>query len=118
MSRTSKVVLILGGLFGTLLFWIVIHPHIDGDTKEAAAKFKISTIERAVVLYKTSHGDFPQSLKDLTLSEDGKKAPLEDSDLLDPWGGTIRYDPSNCHPQTGKPRISTVTPEGDEISNW
>ncbi|HEX5272406.1 MAG TPA: hypothetical protein VFW33_18040, partial [Gemmataceae bacterium] len=59
-----------------------------------------------------------ESLKELTLPEDDKRAPLDAMGIVDPWGGTFRYDPSNCQPETGRPRISTVTPDGTELSNW
>ncbi len=121
MSRTGKIALVLGGGFGALVFWAVIYHTLFGDdgANHAAAKLKINTIEQALVGYKVSHGEYPQALNELTVSDDdNRKPPLEPRDILDPWGHPFRYDPSICQPATGKPRISTVTPDGEELSNW
>jgi hypothetical protein len=82
-------------------------------------RVKIATIEKHVQDYKNRHGEYPASLAVLTVSEDGKAAPdLEQRDLMDEWGAPIRYDPRQRDTRTDRPKIFSVTPEGDEIRNW
>jgi hypothetical protein len=86
--------------------------------KEATAHLQTQKLADACSAYKDKHGEYPPSLEVLTVPESGKVAPLEDKDLLDPWGGKFHYDLSNRDRQTGRPKIFTVSPEGQEISNW
>ncbi len=117
MSRNSSIAVALGAVLVALLYWVMTRSTCDG-MNHATAQLKINKIERALVAYKVSHGEYPQSLEELTQSENGKPALLEAVELHDPWGGTYRYDPSSRHPQTGRPIIFTVSPKRDEISNW
>jgi hypothetical protein len=120
MSRNDRIALFLESCFGFLVFWAVVYDflHNPGYPKEAAARLGIARVEGALAAYQATHGECPPSLRVLIVPENGKAAPLEDKELLDPWGGPFRYDPSNRHPQTGRPRIFTVSPQGDKISNW
>jgi hypothetical protein len=119
-----RTILLRAALLG-LPFWLVLAGLAMNDffcydccSKEAEARFSIQFIEDAVAAYKATHGEYPPSLEVLIVPENGKPAPLEDRDLNDFWGGKFRYDLSDRHPQTGRPKIFTVSPKGQEISNW
>src|SRR5690349_19374265 len=121
MSRNDRIALFLGCAFGLVVFWTVVYDYLFNPgccSKESAARIGVSDIEHAVVTYKNAHGDYPPSLKELIVPESGKPALLDVLDLNDPWGRAFRYDTSQCHPQTGRPKIFTVSPDGQTISNW
>jgi general secretion pathway protein G len=94
---------------------VAVFKYMD-DAKENAARLGIAKIEQAAISYKTKHGEFPQSLQELTKVE-GSGAYLEDKDLLDPWNQPYIYNPSELHPQSRRPHISAQGPDG-LISNW
>jgi len=89
------------------------------EAREDAARIGIAKIEFAVNAYKIKHGQFPQSLQELTgASEVGHSASLEVTDLNDPWGQQYQYQPQVTSP-TGKPKIMTTSPSsGKVIQNW
>jgi general secretion pathway protein G len=107
------ILVILAGVGSVVLF-----KYLD-ESKENIARLGISKIDEAVGMYKVGHnGNYPQSLRDLTVPESGHPAALEDKDLIDPWGNEFQYSPQQTHPQSGRPRIHTVAPNGNEIANW
>src|SRR5262245_35011142 len=75
------------------------------DAKEKAALAGVTKLEQAAAAYKVNHGDWPASLTDLCMAEDGKPAALEEKELKDPWEQFYVYEASNRHPTTGKPKI-------------
>jgi hypothetical protein len=87
-------------------------------SREDFTRAKIRTIETAVEDYKDRHGDYPASLGDLTVSEEGKAPYLDEDCLIDYWSTPIRYDPQDRHPATGRPKVFSVTPKRAVISNW
>jgi hypothetical protein len=108
---------------GVLLGGLVLHDFFryyfdDCCSKESVARLGIAKIDEVVVAYKKTHGDYPPSLEVLTVPENGETPALEDKDLNDPWGNSFRYDPSDRHPTTGRPKIFTTSPKGREVSNW
>ncbi len=90
------------------------------SSRESIAKIKISTIEKALDGYKIENGEYPESLQVLTQPLNGKAAPLEAKDLLDPWGQPYAYEPQNLNQSTFKPRVYSTHPMagGGQISNW
>jgi type II secretory pathway pseudopilin PulG len=108
-------VLALAGAF--LVACAVLYSNRSYESPIDDARSQLSFIEKAAADYKTRHGDYPSSLDDLTVSEDGKPPRLEESDLKDPWGTPYRYNPRERSP-SGRPTIFAVTPSGDEIRNW
>jgi type II secretory pathway pseudopilin PulG len=100
---------------------VVVFRYLE-ESKENVARLTIQKIETAVTAYRISHGDYPESLEVLILAEGNKPAALEEKDLRDPWQRPYIYEPTNLHPQTGKPRISSQgSVPGDPvsaISNW
>jgi Type II secretion system (T2SS), protein G len=101
---------------------LLIRSWFDHPTNVHAARLKLSELERAVRLCKMSSGDYPPDLETLTRAQPGSRAPLEQEDLLDPWGRPYVYEPGNRHPTTGTPRIYSqgadpADPEG-VIANW
>ncbi len=108
----AAILVILAGVGSIALF-----RYID-DAKESTAKVQIATIEKAVGVYKTTHGDYPANLEVLCAREGNKDAYLEEKDITDPWGNRFVYDPAN-RSSTGKPHISVMqSPSGNPISNW
>jgi general secretion pathway protein G len=64
------------------------------------------SLETAVDAYYTRHGDYPQSLEELTqVDPDTSKAYLEVESLKDPWGQYYVYNPSDRDARTGRPVI-------------
>jgi len=95
----------------------------DRSAKQALARRGIMTLSDAVDAYKRTSGDYPPDLETLTKpSMDGKPAPLDRSQLLDPWGRPYNYEPANRHPVHGTPHVYTLGPDpsnpGDVIDNW
>jgi hypothetical protein len=121
MSRKQTIaVLAAGGLCGLVLSGSAVYGLliVVERSAEADARLGIAKIQTAVVAYHTKHGEYPPNLKVFTEIEGSASAYLLDKDLIDPWGKPYRYEPTNCHPVTGRPKISTTTPKGVEISNW
>ncbi len=87
------------------------------SAREKTAKLQITHLEEAAMQYNVDNQGMPESLQVLTVAEGGKHAMIEAKDLNDPWGKPYSYEPNNLSP-TGKPRISTVSPGGQTISNW
>jgi len=90
--------------------------------KERAAKLQIKNIEQAVTAYSLSHdGNFPDSLQVLTQGENGKRAYLDQKDLMDPWNHPYQYDHSQQSPK-GIPLIysqgQTAGNQAGWIRNW
>jgi general secretion pathway protein G len=88
------------------------------DAKESTAKAGVAKLETAVGAFKISHGDYPQSLMDLTVVDEGKAAPLEQKELLDPWDQPYVYEPANRHPTKNTPRIYSTGGGNKVIPNW
>src|SRR5579884_3194371 len=70
------------------------------SSRESIAKIKISTIEKALDGYKIENGEYPESLQVLTQPLNGKAAPLEAKDIVDPWGQPYVYEAQNLNPST------------------
>jgi type II secretion system protein G len=98
---------------------IVVFRYLD-SSKEKLAKAGVKTIESVVTAYKIDHGNYPQSLAELTQSPDGKAAALEETALLDPWEQPYVYEPGTLNPKTKKPLIYSKGDPGSpkQIRNW
>jgi len=122
MSRKHTTALFVGGcMFGFVVVWTVIHGYLhplQEDQRAAIAHFDVAKVDKAVIDFNARHGSYPVSLKQLVVPVRGTSAFLAAEDLDDPWGGTIRYDPTTLDPRTGKPRIVALSPDGVEICNW
>jgi general secretion pathway protein G len=98
---------------------VAIFKYLD-EAKESTARLQIKNIETAVQAYKIKHGDYPETLDALVVAEDGKPAPLDPSQLDDPWKRRYEYHPQDLD-STGKPLIFShgATPgnEAGVISN-
>jgi hypothetical protein len=121
LDRRSLVTLgALAGGFVLLMacgaFWSILYSP-DYNYRTEVTRAKIATIENAVMDYKKRHGDYPSSLKELTVGENGLPAYLEEKDIIDEWGVRIRYDPWDLTLES-KPRIYTFDHEGKLVSNW
>lgn len=77
----------------------------DEADKVKAARVALTTIEKAIDVYKLNHGDYPESLDVLTAPTNDKPALLEAKALLDPWNRKFVYDLEQRFPKTGKPLI-------------
>jgi general secretion pathway protein G len=81
------------------------------------AKMDCVHISQAVEAYNLETGQFPSTLQELTQPVAGRKAFLEQNQLQDPWGKPYNFDP-NQQSATGKPKVFTIPPGGQEINNW
>src|SRR5262245_39817004 len=72
----AAILCILAGVGSIALF-----RYID-DARESTAKVQITTIEKALVAFKTTHGDYPPNLDALLVREGGKDAYLEEKDIV------------------------------------
>jgi general secretion pathway protein G len=91
------------------------------SSKDRIALIQIRNLESAVDGYKALHGDYPESLDQLTMREGDKPAPLSQQQLMDPWNRKYVYDPSHQHPTTGKPHIMSLGANpgtSQPIANW
>ena len=88
------------------------------DAKETAARTGVAKLEQAAAAFKISHGDWPTSLAELTIPEEGKPAPIDQTELLDPWGNQYVYDLSNRHPTKLTPLIYSTGNNTKQIRNW
>ena len=121
MSRKQTFAIVAAGcLCGYVVFWAVARDRLFqlGRPRENVASQQIHRIDTAVHYYNVSSGAYPASLNLLTVPVKGAAPLLDPDDLQDPWGAAFRYNPTECNPQTGKPRIFTVSPQGVELSNW
>ena len=99
---------------------VMVFRYLD-ESKEKIAKVNLKNLETAVTAYKLSHGNYPDSLQELTQPTDGKAAYLETKSLIDPWNRQYVYDPSTTNPQSGMPLIYSqgANPgSSPQIRNW
>jgi general secretion pathway protein G len=99
---------------------VMVFRYLD-ESKEKIAKMGIKNIETAVTAYKLSHGNYPESLVELTQPTEGKAAYMEDKALFDPWNHPYVYDPGTQNPKTGMPLIYSqgANPgSSPQIRNW
>ncbi len=101
---------------------IPIYSRIQENAYKNAAKTIITKVEQAIEAYKLQHGQLPDNLQVLTQPEDGAAAFLETKSLLDPWNRPVVYEPSQTHPQSGRPMVYSQGPRpGDQtsrVTNW
>jgi general secretion pathway protein G len=88
------------------------------DAKEQAAFTGVKNIETAAAAFKLTHGDWPTSLADLLVPEEGKPAPMDANQLRDPWGNEYVYDLSSRHATKLTPLIYSTGGGAKRISNW
>jgi len=99
---------------------VMVFRYLD-ESKEKIAKMGIKNLETAVTAYKLTHGNYPESLQELTMPTDGKAAYLEEKSLFDPWNHPYVYDPSQLNPRTAMPLIMSqgANPGASQpIRNW
>jgi len=88
------------------------------DAKQQTAYMGVMNLEKAAAAFKISHGDWPTSLTELTVPEEGKAAPIDLNDLRDPWGQEYIYDLSTRHPTKLTPLIYSTGGGAKQIRNW
>jgi type II secretory pathway pseudopilin PulG len=88
------------------------------DAKEKTAYTSVMKLEQAAAAFKLNHGDWPTSLGELTVPEDGKPAPIDQNELRDPWGQEYVYELSSRHPTKFTPLIYSTGGGAKKISNW
>jgi general secretion pathway protein G len=88
------------------------------DAKEKTAYTGVMKLEQAAAAFKINHGDWPTSLAELTIPEEGKAAPIDQNELRDPWGIEYVYDLSNRHPTKLTPLIYSTGGGAKQIRNW
>jgi len=99
---------------------VMVFRYLD-ESKEKIASMGIKNIETAVISYKMTHGNYPDSLAELTVPTDGKPAYLEEKSLFDPWNHPYAYEPGTTNPRTGYPLIYSggANPgNSPPIRNW
>jgi hypothetical protein len=100
---------------------LVLKSHYDAHARRDRAKVDIKILETAVMKYFVDNGVYPQSLQILTQPDpNGNRAALELKDLIDPWNQPYVFDPSQLDQRTGRPRIFSQGPPGENlpINNW
>jgi len=89
------------------------------EAKEDTAFSQIKNLEKAAQSIQIRHGNFPQTLAEMTQpGADGGQPALEPEAIRDPWGKEYTYDPAGGHNGGRKPDISTTNPAGKVIGNW
>jgi len=91
------------------------------SSKDRVALIQIRNLESAVEGYRALHGQYPESLQQMTMPEGDKSAPLSVQQLMDPWNRPYIYDPSKIHPATHKPQIMSLGANpgtSQPIANW
>jgi hypothetical protein len=96
------------------------------EKEEAEARGKdawvgVKRLEQAAVAYKLATMEYPQTLKILTESQNGKVAYVEADKLIDPWGRPYVYERQTVSPKTGAPLIYSrgANPgKSPPIRNW
>jgi general secretion pathway protein G len=89
--------------------------------KKDRAKVDVTTLQTAVEAYKSAYGDYPPDLPTLTqATQNGDFATLEPKALIDPWNQQYHYEPQTRNPATGRPKIYSTGPPGQNvpIANW
>jgi general secretion pathway protein G len=99
---------------------VVVYMKYLDDAKKDTAYLGVMSLDQAVQAHKTKHGDYPQTLAELTQAEGTSAAALDQKALTDPWGRLYQYEPQNLHPQKRTPHIFSNGPSGGNapISNW
>jgi hypothetical protein len=90
--------------------------------KVCAAYWGVRAVGNAVEAYYVATGEWPKSLKQLTVAdpEKGLKATLRPEQIIDPWGSPYQYvpPPSPHNGETG-PDVFTIAPrDGRMLGNW
>ena len=85
----------------------------------ARTKAKTTLTDACKTYWLDHNNQWPQSLDELVVGNDGK-AYLDDAEaIIDPWGQKYTYDPSGGHNNGRKPDIYTTNPgTGEQIGNW
>lgn len=66
-----------------------IDPELDDEAKVEATRERLRLLVQVATMYRASHGDFPESMKDLLDSEDKRIQSLVSSIKVDGWGNGI-----------------------------
>ncbi|MEZ6165202.1 MAG: type II secretion system protein GspG [Phycisphaerales bacterium] len=66
-----------------------IDPELDDQAKIEATRERLRLLVQVATMYRAEHGDYPQSMKELTESDDHRIQSLVSSVRLDGWGNTI-----------------------------
>jgi general secretion pathway protein G len=108
------IILILAGAGAIVL------PKVLIDARVSRTKLDLASIESMVLKYQIDKGRLPQTLVELTQSENGTLAYMDEKLLKDPFGQDWDYNPSMIHQKTGKPRIGSQGPPGQNmpVYNW
>jgi hypothetical protein len=82
-----------------------IDPELDDEAKVEATRERLRLLVQVAMRYRSSHGQYPQSMKDLLDSEDNRIQSLVNSIKLDGWGNTI----GTVSEMTTKDGVTTMT---------
>jgi hypothetical protein len=94
------------------------------EEKRQDARRQAQSLGKAVEAYHAATDEWPQSLKQLTVTEPkhGLKAVLRPEQLIDPWNQPYQYQPPPGAKHNGRdngPDVWTVDPnDGTQIGNW
>jgi len=116
MLIVVAIIVVLAGVGG------VVYLRVLDESKVNVAKSQAKILAEAVAMYELSCGRYPANLEELTQPQDGKKALLEPSALIDPWSRPYQLAvPGPHHPTTGAPDVWSLGPTGDQngaVGNW
>lgn len=66
-----------------------IDPELDDEAKIEATRERLRLLVQVATMYRSEHGDYPLSMKELTESDDHRIQSLVSSVRLDAWGNAI-----------------------------
>ncbi len=107
------VIVIIGIIVG------IAAPKIGGKLGKAqnvAARASLKSIETAIGSYEMDNLKLPDSLEDLTKTQNGNGPYLKPSELTDPWSQKFQYNKGGS--QGIGFDLSTTSPDGDSFNNW
>ena len=107
------VIVIIGIIVG------IAAPKIGGKLGKAqnvAARASLKSIETAIGSYEMDNLKLPDSLEDLTKTQNGNGPYLKPSELLDPWSQKFQYSKGGSRGIGFD--LSTTSPDGDSFNNW
>jgi len=108
MLVVVAIIVIIAGAATPLVLNYLAQARVD------RAKMDIKSIEKAVVSYQLQHGQYPQSLQELTVPDPVYQTPpkLDLKSITDPWGRPYNYNPGQFTTR-GVPTISSGGPNGN-----
>jgi len=107
MLVVVAIIVIIAGAATPLVLNYLAQARVD------RAKLDIKKLETAISSFNAKHGQYPETLQQLTQPDEfGNNPVLSAQDLLDPWGRPYNYQPAQMT-QRGVPMISSGGPNGN-----